>query len=1016
MEATHSDGSSESIPVDMPSGNFCGAEADIDPNQDRKKRRKVTSRCTEYTAQENRPSGSHHWLRQLEAAASEGDTAPSRDPVDSSDQDQQNEATLNDNLTVPPADTPAAAILPTTQPQPVSDEPPEETQEADKQTTPKMLKITSSGKLGRSPRRGPKQATPPKPPPSRTSRRTRNLTMKQGRIAQSLKVTLSYNRLTEDPRMLGEKIDGILSQPIGQPAVPVTRRDIEPTEVIRPPPKPQKSLHPFFMGKAANRQQSTQDIAAESGKPAVTGAEPVKDLKPVKAWNDLGFSGSKSSVTKDNGTLSPLWPPLELQRVPPNAPITKSHHVSVLTDVSAKQKRDLVRVPSQESVLDIFSTRLIANLGLSSALCLPQQLHLSGDQLLNKTDSGKAGLGDQTRLEGVRHRIQKGQSAFDRGEAAGPLDWIHEYAPKRAEDVLQQNAVVLKDWLEQLKVHNVQSKLSVRQQKKKPTRKKRVKRRTDGLDDFLVPSDEEDEVAGAPVKNAILICGPHGCGKTASVFAAAHQLDFEVFEIHPGMRRTAKDIFDKVGDMTHNHLVQTTASAPLSRASSVLSDVANRSDDPDTVDPKQKSLGGFFGAKTSKLSNIDHINPAPEKEQQQKQSLILFEEVDVLFEEDKTFWSGVQSLIATSKRPIVLTCSNPDAVNLEEISLQMTLHYENPHIDEVVEHLAYVAAAEGHIIARDALRELYLSRGQDLRAALTELNFWCQMTVGSTMGGLDWMHHGSSNIDTGSTSSSRRIVSRDTFHTGLHLVPEQQLETEDLLAYAQDSLGLSVMDYETLRTIPPQIRPQPPEARLESLRQTDVAADFRSFMDLADDGLNPLLSCRLANTLPARPTQISRQSIAEFLLYRPKEQSLPYGAFFEAFQPIMEDNRTFPPPTGRTAPSLDGAISTVAVEVAPYIRHIVQLDQQLEGQRNEIDAGSQGTGKQRNTRAARAALMGGHVANTRVDRWFPKSLDFEMALATGGRWSGLRDDMVAPSQVPSMSRESTGTTLAMDVD
>jgi hypothetical protein len=101
-----------------------------------------------------------------------------------------------------------------------------------------------------------------------------------------------------------------------------------------------------------------------------------------------------------------------------------------------------------------------------------------------------------------------------------------------------------------------------------------------------------------------------------------------------------------------------------------------------------------------------------------RQSVILLDEVDILFEEEGTFWPAVVSLIATSHRPVILTCngtssycrrhrydirlgysltrmSDPERVPLAQLPLQAILQFEPPASHLAIPYLEAIAEHEG---------------------------------------------------------------------------------------------------------------------------------------------------------------------------------------------------------------------------------------------------------------------------------------------------------------------------------
>jgi hypothetical protein len=237
--------------------------------------------------------------------------------------------------------------------------------------------------------------------------------------------------------------------------------------------------------------------------------------------------------------------------------------------------------------------------------------------------------------------------------------------------------------------------------------------------------------------NTILLSGPAGSCKTASVYACAEESGYEVFEVSPGMRRTGKEVLGLVGEMAENHHVHVVPGksevkedvhsimSGKSQDSPAQTSAALTSATPASAAPKS-TLHSFFqqnkkvvqdedeimeeatsdedvdidgmeednspaaqspdtrqmrsSSSSTSTSTPSAVKEADEEDQDHgeslahhedtlsdlysllsttnpRQSLILLEEVDILFEDDKGFWASIVALLSKSRRPVVMTCN-----------------------------------------------------------------------------------------------------------------------------------------------------------------------------------------------------------------------------------------------------------------------------------------------------------------------------------------------------------------------
>ena len=166
-------------------------------------------------------------------------------------------------------------------------------------------------------------------------------------------------------------------------------------------------------------------------------------------------------------------------------------------------------------------------------------------------------------------------------------------------------------------------------------------------------------------KNAAMLFGPVGCGKTASIYAIAEELNLDVFEVNASDSRSKKSIEEVIG-----------AAA------------------------RQQSLIGFGKKKVILIDEIDGMSGTKDR-------------------------GGVPAIIKIMEQtpfPIVMTANDPFNKKFSKLRRKVQMiEYSALDYVAVFERLKEVATLEGIKFEESALRDLARRCGGDMRAALTDL-------------------------------------------------------------------------------------------------------------------------------------------------------------------------------------------------------------------------------------------------------------------------------------------------------
>ncbi|KAI1435114.1 hypothetical protein GGR50DRAFT_345302 [Xylaria sp. CBS 124048] len=703
--------------------------------------------------------------------------------------------------------------------------------------------------------------------------------------------------------------------------LPTTTKQLVSPKTAAPkkPPHPFFQAKGKAVSSTENDQQKTKEDKAPLKRQTIFTSTPCppRTVQPIPQSLSVKMSGSRSGGVKVPGAQHPAWPWRDIVHVRDSSssgPRDKTSPESIVLRSRRKAKGQATRISQHESILcgtapTLALRRIVSDLKSThdedfrpvspSLVRVPTKHFESGRKLQARVSKELHTLKRKDGLPKTHpailhayHSLATTLSAFDRSTCES-VAWTQKYAPTSAHCVLQtgREAMLLRDWLQSLQVQAVDTGASDGRYKSRSVSALNKKRKNKDLDGFVVSSDSEaddmHEVSddgpqwlnlgardegkktvlrygdavdrGGKLTNTALLSGPHGCGKTATVYAIAKELDFEVFEINAGARRSGKDILERVGDMTRNHLVHRQHKEEPQEDGASDDELAN-----DLKSGKQGMMTSFFkfktsqSTKTAKKANFTSEDQRPVSQEKKpnrdhKQSLILLEEVDILYEEDKQFWTTVISMIAQSKRPFIMTCNDESVVPLQNLKLHGIFRISSPPVDLAVDMLLLIAANEGHALQRQAVESLYVSRSHDFRAAITELEYWCQIGVGDLRGGFDWFYpRWPKGSDVDEKGDTIRVVSENTYQTGMGWFNRDLTATEPLWppiipqlhGEAWDHWALDVSDHHELSDASnwgKKLTEKAPSrtACLDLLRSVEAFADIISDSDICGPFLPP---------------------------------------------------------------------------------------------------------------------------------------------------------------------------------
>ncbi|EGZ13361.1 hypothetical protein PHYSODRAFT_302987 [Phytophthora sojae] len=297
-------------------------------------------------------------------------------------------------------------------------------------------------------------------------------------------------------------------------------------------------------------------------------------------------------------------------------------------------------------------------------------------------------------------------------------------------------------------------------------------------------SDSEDEVGD--LCRLFILEGESGSGKSAAVYACAEELGYEIIEINAAQNRSGKSIVELAGEATQSTRVLHVGGK----------------EDKSKKKNKKKRRRHSEGRKSLDKSSAASL------------SLVLFEDVDLVFDEDKGFLNAVCSIAKHTKCPIVVTCAQlPDGFPAKPGRLCRELR--KPSMDEFATWMRLVAFIEGLQLAPALIDALGKFFERDVRRSLHFLEANLPVSNADTTTQWRWQH-----------DSERRSDANEARHV-------------DVPAWTTWSTGCSSFDALTsnllveLSAVAADEKKPEGKSREEKQQDVDAMAELAQVMDAA---------------------------------------------------------------------------------------------------------------------------------------------------------------------------------------